>query len=105
MQFTEVKQSDRICAQPVTAPLLRCFISTSFRHRTRTRVARVRAEYPDQLDYRGFCCLFDSGTSKSSQRRTPRRDAQTKTGEDGGRDRTRGPPAVSRVIDHAAAGK
>ena len=24
-----------------------------FRHRVRTRVARVRAEYPDQLDYSG----------------------------------------------------
>ena len=24
---------------------------------TRTRVARVRAEYPNQLDYSGFCSL------------------------------------------------
>ena len=28
---------------------------------TRTRVARVRAEYPNQLDYSGCCIDFDHG--------------------------------------------
>ena len=30
----------------------------------RTRVARVRAEYPNQLDYSGFCNLFCLGKVK-----------------------------------------
>ena len=33
-----------------------------FRHRTRTRVARVRAEYPNQLDYSGRGGNKKSGT-------------------------------------------
>ena len=31
---------------------------------TRTRAARVRAEYPNQLDYGGFCLDFDAALFK-----------------------------------------
>ena len=32
--------------------------------RTRTRVARVRAEYPSQLDYSGSCSIANGGSQK-----------------------------------------
>ena len=41
---------------------------------TRTRVARVRAEYPSQLDYSGSC---DSGRSKHRRRSTCSRPLRT----------------------------
>ena len=42
----------------------KCFapFTTQVAHGTRARVARVRAEYPNQLDYSGFCWAQEGAT-------------------------------------------
>ena len=49
---------------------------------TRTRVARVRAEYPNQLDYSGFC-FFDIVAMYVIKLRSSRRSSPGRKGEEG----------------------
>ena len=70
---------------PADASLVRKVATLSNRRRknsatgTRTRVARVRAEHPNQLDYSGFCHTLEKQTRASRKRlRRPERPGQAR---------------------------
>ena len=68
--------------------------------RTRTRVARVRAEYPNQLDYSGFCHTLEKQTWASRRRlRRPERPSQARPGLEPAI-----PDSVGRCLIHWATG-
>ena len=91
---------------PADASLVRRVATLSNRRRensatgTRTRVARVRAEYPNQLDYSGFCHTVEKQTRASRRRlRRPERPGQARPGLEPAI-----PDSVSRCLIHWATG-